>query len=471
MPFCAVLDATTSQQGSETLLEYLLPAAMFIALFGLIFTGFPVAFVLGGVGIGFAGLGIVLGVMAPARLFLSAPRIWGSIGDSLVLVAVPMFIFMGTMLERSGVVQGLMDLLHYLLRRVRGGLSYTVVVLGAVLAATTGIVGASVVMTALLALPMMLRNGYNPSLAAGTIAASGTLGIIIPPSIMLVIMADMLSISVGDLFLGALLPGLLLPCVYLIFLAIAFKVRPGLVKMEESEHSDQIGTKPLWQLLLTGLVPPIVLIGLVLGSIFGGFATPTEASGVGALGAVILAAANRRLTWRSLTDALRDASATIGMVFMIFVGATIFAYVFRLLGGEHAILELLEYFGLGPWGLLSVLLLTIFIMGFFFDWIEIALIIFPIFGPIIAAQDFGNHVPQAQVLVWFAVLVAINLQTSYLTPPFGFALFYLRGVAPPELKIGDIYRGVIPFVFLQLLVLILAIIFPQIILWLPQLLL
>lgn len=345
------------------MLEYFLPAGMFIALFVLIFTGFPVAFVLGGVGIGFAGLGVVLEVMAPARLFLTAPRIWGSIGDSLVLVAVPMFIFMGTMLERSGVVQGLMDLLHYLLRRVRGGLSYTVVLLGAILAATTGIVGASVVMTAMLALPMMLNNGYSRSLAAGTVAASGTLGVIIPPSIMLVIMADMLSISVGDLFLGAFVPGLLLPVVYLTFLWIAFKVRPNLVRMEEAEHSVDVDEKPLWRLLLTGLVPPIVLITLVLGSIFGGFATPTEASGVGALGALILAAANRRLTWDSLTSALRDASATIGMVFMIFVGATVFAYVFRLLGGEHAILELLDYLGLSSWGLLEFSFLRFLLWG------------------------------------------------------------------------------------------------------------
>lgn len=454
------------------MLEYVLPAAMFAALFLLIFTGFPVAFVLGGVGMAFAFLGIALEVMSPARLFLTAPRIWGSIGDSLVLVAVPMFIFMGTMLERSGVVERLLQLLHYMLRDVRGGLAYTVVLLGSILAMTTGIVGASVVLTALLALPMMLKNGYNRPLAAGTIAASGTLGVIIPPSIMLVIMAEMLSISVGDLFLGALLPGLLLPAVYLVFLFVAFTVRPDLVEMSDVQRRERpFDDKPLWVLVLTGLLPPLFLVALVLGSIIAGYATPTEASGVGAFGAVLLAALNRRLNWQSLTAALRDAAVTIGMVFMIFVGATVFAYVFRLLGGEHAIITGIDYLGLGSWGLLSLLLVTIFIMGFFFDWIEIALIIFPIFGPIVAMQDFGDHVPQGQILVWFAVVVAINLQTSYLTPPFGFALFYLRGVAPPELGIREMYRGVVPFVFLQLFVMVLAVIFPQLILWLPRVLL
>lgn len=326
-------------------------------------------------------------------------------------------------------------------------------------------------MTALLALPMMLSCGYNKSLAAGTIAASGTLGVIIPPSIMLVIMADMLSISVGDLFLAALLPGLTLPAVYLAYLWVAFRVRPGLVAEASDESRITKSDRSLWILVLRGIVPPIALIVLVLGSIIGGYATPTEASGVGALGAVLLAAANRELTWHTLTDALRDAAATVGMVFMIFVGATVFAYVFRLLGGERSIINLIDYFGLTSWGLLWALMLAIFVMGFFFDWIEIALIMFPIFGPIVALQDFGPAIPAPQILIWFAALVAINLQTSYLTPPFGFALFYLRGVAPPELAMGDIYRGVIPFVGLQLLVLMLAIAFPELVLWLPSALL
>ena len=447
-------------------LEYLLPAGMFVALFILIFSGFPVAFVLGGIGIAFAGLGISLEVMPASRLFLTAPRIWGSIGDNLIMVAVPMYIFMGNMLERSGIVKHLLELLQYLLHNVRGGMAYMVVIMGTILAATTGIVGASVVMTAVLALPMMMKLKYSPSLAAGTIAASGTLGIIIPPSIMLVIMADMLSISVSDLFLGALIPGLILPVCYLIFLWVYFRVRPESVPAPEPRQ-ETIPPIQLIKLVVTGVLPPILLIAAVLGSIFLGFATPTEASGVGAAGAIILAALNRRLTRRTLTEALYESTLTVGMIFMIFAGATIFAYVFRLLGGEHAIITLIDALNLGAWGLLIILLIVIFIMGFFFDWIEIALIIFPIFGPIIAIQDFGTHIDSAHILVWFAVLVAINLQTSYLTPPFGFALFYLRSVAPPEMSLADIYRGVPPFVAIQLLVMVLAILFPSLILWLP----
>lgn len=447
-------------------LEYILPAGMFLALFVLIFSGFPVAFVLGGIGVAFAGLGIYLDEIPASRLFLSAPRIWGSIGDNLIMVAVPMYIFMGNMLERSGIVKHLFEMLKYLLQNVRGGMAYMVVIMGTVLAATTGIVGASVIMTAVLALPMMMELKYSRPIAAGTIAASGTLGIIIPPSIMLVIMADMLSISVGDLFLGALLPGLLLPCVYLIFLWVYFRLRPDSVP-QPTKTSDTLPLGQLLRLVTTGVLPPVFLIGAVLGSIFMGYATPTEASGVGAVGAIVLAACNKSLNLRVLKEALQESAITIGMIFMIFAGATIFAYIFRLLGGEQAIITLIETLNLSAWGLLIILLVAIFVMGFFFDWIEIALIIFPIFGPIIATLDFGTHVDSAHLLVWFAVLVAINLQTSYLTPPFGFALFYLRSVAPPEMRIHDIYRGIIPFVLLQLFVMVLALMFPALVLWLP----
>jgi len=447
-------------------LEYLLPAGMFVSLFILIFSGFPVAFVLGGIGIAFAGLGIYLDLIPSARLFLAAPRIWGSIGDNLIMVAVPMYIFMGNMLERSGIVKHLLELLQYLLQNVRGGMAYMVVLMGTILAATTGIVGASVVMTAVLALPMMMQLNYSRSITAGTIAASGTLGIIIPPSIMLIIMADMLSISVSDLFLGAVIPGLILPLCYLFFLWVYFRVRPESVP-QSTKTKEKLPILTLARLVLLGIVPPTLLIAAVLGSIFLGYATPTEASGVGAVGAILLAALNRRLTRRTLTEAMYESAVTVGMIFMIFAGATIFAYVFRLLGGEHAIITLIEALNLDAWGLLIILLVTIFVMGFFFDWIEIALIIFPIFGPIMAMQDFGTHVDSAHILVWFAILVAINLQTSYLTPPFGFALFYLRSVAPPEMTLRDIYRGIQPFVAMQLFVVILALLFPAIILWLP----
>ena len=449
-------------------LDYFLPGAMFACLFLLLFSGFPVAFVLGGVGTLFAFLGIWLDLFPVARLYLSAPRIWGTIGENLVLVAVPMFIFMGTLLERSGVAQNLMELFKILLRRVRGGLALAVVLMGTVLAASTGIVGASVVMTTLLALPVMMRNGYAIPISTGTIAASGTLGVIIPPSIMLVIMADMLTLQVGRLFLGAVIPGLMLAACYLVYLLVAFGLRPELASHDPDQARSRVGWGELLVLMVRGLVAPVVLIVLVLGSIFAGYATPTEAAGVGAAGALMLAILNGRMSWPVLWDSMKSAGTTIGMIFMIFAGATIFAYVFRLLGGEHAIIDAIDWIGLGAFGLMILLLVVIFIMGFFFDWIEIALIIFPIFGPIIAMQDFGDHVSGQQVMIWFALLVAVNLQTSYLTPPFGFALFYLRGVAPPEVRIADIYRGVLPFVVIQLGVMIAIFAFPALVLWLPE---
>jgi tripartite ATP-independent transporter DctM subunit len=448
--------------------DYLLPGAMFVALFLLLFTGYPVAFVLGGVGILFGFLGIWLELFPVQRLYLAAPRIWGTIGENLVLVAVPMFIFMGTLLERSGVAQNLMELLRILLRRVRGGLALAVVLMGTVMAASTGIVGASVVMTALLALPMMLRNGYAVPISTGTIAAAGTLGIIIPPSIMLVIMAEMLTLPVGSLFLGAVAPGVLLAASYLVYLLVVFGLRPDLASHDPEAAAAVVGWGELLVLMAKGLVAPLVLIVLVLGSIFAGYATPTEAAGVGAAGALALALLNGRLSWPALVESMKSAGTTIGMIFMIFAGATIFAFVFRLLGGEHAIISAIEWMGLGAFGLLVLLLAVIFVMGFFFDWIEIALIIFPIFGPIIAAQDFGDHVGGRQLMLWFAVLVAVNLQTSYLTPPFGFALFYLRGVAPPGVRMSEIYRGVTPFVLLQLAVMIAILLFPSLALWLPE---
>lgn len=449
-------------------MEYFLPGAMFVSLFLLLFTGYPVAFVLGGVGTLFAFLGIWLDILPMGRLYLAAPRIWGSIGENLVLVAVPMFIFMGTLLERSGVAQNLMELFKILLRRVRGGLALTVVLMGTIMAASTGIVGASVVMTTLLALPVMLRNGYAVPISTGTIAASGTLGIIIPPSIMLVIMADMLTLPVGSLFLGAVMPGLMLSACYIVYLLLLFGIRPDLASHDPEAAASTVGWGELLVLMAKGLLAPVVLIVMVLGSIFAGYATPTEAAGVGAAGALALALLNGQLSWPVLWASMKSAGTTVGMIFMIFAGATIFAFVFRLLGGEDAIIDAIQWMGLGAFGLLILLLAAIFIMGFFFDWIEIALIIFPIFGPIIAIQDFGDHVTGQQVMIWFALLVAVNLQTSYLTPPFGFALFYLRGVAPPEVAMSDIYRGVIPFVIIQLVVMIAIMIFPDLALWLPE---
>ncbi len=449
-----------------------LPLWMFVALAVLLFTGYPVAFILGGVGLAFALIGDLFGVFRLQQLSLIPLRIYGGTMESPVLVAIPMFIFMGTMLEKSGVARDLLHALQVLLRRVPGGLALSVTLMGTIMAATTGIIGASVVMMTLLALPVMLERRYNMPLATGTIAASGTLGILIPPSIMLVIMADLLSVPVGTVFVGAIVPGLLLSLLYVIYIWVLCHVKPELAP----PLPDDIGPATrgeFWVMVMRSFVPPVALIVLVLGSIFAGFATPTEAAGVGAGGSVVLAAINRQLTWPIFVEVCQRSALTGGMLFGIFVGATAFSFVFRTLGGEHLIIEFIKATGVGPWSILLVLMLMIFLLGFFFDWIEITLIVLPVFAPIIGLLDFGDHVGTWQGIakaniIWFLVLAAVNLQTSFLTPPFGFALFYMKGVAPPGVTIQQIYRGIIPFVALQMFGLGLCIAFPALVLWLPS---
>ena len=446
-----------------------LPVLMFVALAALLFSGYPVAFVLGGVGLGFGFLGMALDVFNFNEFFLIVLRIHGAVIDNLVLVAIPMFIFMGTMLEKSGLARDLLNCLQVLLRRVPGGLALAVTVLGTIMAATTGIIGASVVMMTLLALPVMLENRYHPSLASGTIAASGTLGILIPPSIMLVIMAELLSISVGTLFMAAVIPGLILSALYLGYIYGICRWRPQLVLSATATAVAAADGEPLARLVIRGFVPPVILIALVLGSIFAGFATPTEASGIGAFGATVLALARGKLGFAMFRDVCERSALTGAMLFGIFIGATAFSYVFRSLGGDELILYIVGASDLGAWGILLVSMAVVFVLGFFFDWIEITLIVLPIFAPIIKSLDFGAHIAAAEYVVpWFAILVAVNLQTSFLTPPFGFALFYLKGAAPKSIEIGQIYRGVAPFVALQLVGLALVTAFPQIALWLPS---
>jgi len=448
----------------------LLPAFMFLALAILLFTGLPVAIVLGGIGIGFAYFALSIGEFREAWIGLVVGRIYGGIVENLVLVAIPMFIYMGTMLEKSGVANDLLHALQVLMRRVPGGLALSVTLMGTIMAATTGIIGASVVMMTLLALPVMLTRGYNVPLATGTIAASGTLGILIPPSIMLVIMGDLLSISVGSLFLAAVFPGLVLALCYMLMIYITCNIKPSLAP-PLPEDMGPSSRRELWGMVFKSFVPPIALIVLVLGSIFAGLATPTEASGIGAAGATLLALLNRRLNWSVLREVLERSALTGAMLFFIFVGATAFSYVFRRLGGDPMIEGFIFAFGLGDWGILFILMAVVFFLGFFFDWIEITLIVLPVFAPIVAALDFGAHVGTEYVVVWFAILVAVNLQTSFLTPPFGFALFYMKGVAPPSVRIQAIYRGIIPFVLVQLIGMLLVLGFPQIALWLPETLL
>ncbi len=458
----------------ETFIEYL-PLYMFAALGLLLFTGFPVAFILGGVGLGFAFLADMLGAFNVSRLVIVPNRIFGGSMENPVLVAIPMFIFMGTMLEKSGVAKDLLHCLQVLTRRVPGGLALSVTLMGTIMAATTGIIGASVVMMTLLALPVMMERNYDIPLATGTIASSGTLGILIPPSIMLVIMADLMSIPVGTVFVAAIVPGLLLSALYSLYIYGLCHWKPHLAP----PLPDNIGPQnrsEFWTMILKSFIPPVLLIVLVLGSIFGGYATPTEAAGVGAVGATLLAIYNRALSGHVLKDVCHRSALTTAMIFGIFVGATCFSLVFRWLGGDALIDEFIQAAGIGSWGVLLVIMGMIFFLGFFFDWVEITLIVLPVFGPIVAALDFGTHIGQwdgvgEAALIWFTILVAVNLQTSFLTPPFGFALFYMKGVSPPEVKIQQIYKGIIPFVLLQLIGLALVIAFPAIALWLPSVLL
>jgi len=439
---------------------------MFPVLAILLFSGVPVSYVLGGVALLFSVIAIGLDMMVVNELYLFVERAWQSGAENLVLVAIPSFIFMGTMLERSRVANDLLDILQILMRRTPGSLALAVTIMGTIMAATTGIIGASVVMMTLMALPTMLKQRYSAEYATGAIAASATLGILLPPSIMLVVMADLLTISVGNLFLGAVVPGLILSVLYFIYVIVAAMIKPHWAPELESSIDIPSG-KNLITLLLKGFIPPIVLISLVLGSIFGGWATPTEAAGIGAFGSIALAYFRGKLNWRILQDTCQRTVLVTAMIFLLIVTATAFSYVFRALWGEDLIIEFILSMGLDGWGLLLSIMLCIFILGFFFDWIEITLIVLPVFAPIVAALDFGAHLAQQDVLYWFAILVAINLQTSFLTPPFGAALFYMKGSAKSSVSLPQIYRGILPFVALQLIGLALVMTWPQLSLWLP----
>lgn len=444
----------------------ILPFLMFAVLIPLLFSGYPVAFVLGGVGLGFWLLGVMLGLQNSNSFFLVVSRIFGGVVNKQILVAIPMFIFMGTMLEKSGIARDLLTTLQLMTRRIPGGLALSVTVLGVILAATTGIIGASVVMMTLMALPIMLESGYDRPLATGTIAASGTLGILLPPSIMLVVMADLLGTSAGGLFLAAVVPSLLLACLYMLYIFIRTSLNPSLAPPLASSVDDE----PLSvAMIIRSFLPPLALIIAVLGSIFGGFATPTEASGVGAFGALLLALFRGELKFAVLKEVVEQSTLTTTMLFGLFVGATAFSYVFALLGGHDQILEVIQASGTSAWIVLLILMIAVFLLGFFFDWIEITLIILPVFAPIIAHLDFGGHLPDpSMTTMWFAILMAVNLQTSFLTPPFGFALFYMKGAAGDMVSLKDIYRGIIPFVLLQIAGLIAVLMWPEIALWLPS---
>jgi len=433
----------------------------------LLFTGYPVAFILGGVSISFGLIGFSLGVFSLGEFFNFAPRIWGFAAENLVLVALPTFVVMGITMERSGIAEDLLHITQILLRKVPGGLAMSVTVMGTILAAMTGIIGASVTMMTAIALPTMLKQKYYASLATGVICAAGTLGILIPPSIMLIIMGDLLQVPVGTLFMAALGPGLILAMMYMLYIGFYASYNPEAApRLTDEQMTATKGELP--KLILRGFLPPVALIFMVKGSILFGFATPSEAGAVGAFGAFMLAVAKRRMTWSMLKGVCEAAGLTIAMIFMIIVAATCFAYVFRSLGGDYIVEDIIAASGLSSWGLLGLIMFVVFFLGFFLDWVEITLIVLPIFAPMVAGLDFGAHVAAEDMKVWFLVLVAVNLQTSFLTPPFGFAIFYLKGIAPKGVQTLDIYRGIIPFVIIQVIGLLLVIAVPEVSLWLAR---
>ena len=435
---------------------------MFVAFIALVFTGFPVAWLLAGLAIFFTALAIVLEVDCGIPIgvdwnysSIAVERVW-NVMENWVMVALPMFIFMGLLLDRSGIANRLMTSFARIFGRVNGGLAITVTVIGVMLAATTGIIGASVVLLALLGLPTMLENGYDKKLAAGTVCAVGTLGILIPPSIMLVLMADRMAMSVGDLFLGAVFPGLLLSSLYIIYLLVYGAVRPELAPRIKNQMTFNL--TDLVE-LAKAIVPPTLLIVAVLGSIFFGLATPTEAAGVGAAGALALAAVYGSLNLKVLKEVSRETTKTTAFIFGILIGATAFSLVLRGLGGDELIERALLGLPFGATGIVITILVLTFILGFFLDWIELTLIILPLVAPVVISLGFDP--------IWFTVLFAVCLQTSFLTPPVGFAIFYLKGVAPPGIDAFTIYRGVIPFILLQLIGLTAIFHWEALVTWLP----
>jgi tripartite ATP-independent transporter DctM subunit len=461
--------------------EEKLVIAMFLTFIALLFTGFPVAWVLAGTGVLYCGIAYLFdnGMMNWTGLeetligldYLSlgavVNRVYATMSNA-VLVALPMFIFMGLMLDESGVAERLMSSMQRLFGRTRGGLAITVTMIGIILAASTGIIGASVVLLGVLALPSMVEQKYSPLLGTGVVAASGTLGILIPPSIMLVIMADQMALSVGDLFMAAMLPGVLIGVLYLTYIFVISYLKPSVAPAPEG------AVRPDWAAVkdvMVAVLPTLGLILAVLGSIFAGITTPTEASGIGAIGATVLALGYRKLTLQKLINVLKSTFNTTAYIFAIFLGATVFSYVLRELGGDQLIEDMILGTGFGPNGTVIVILGIVFLLGFVLDWIEITLIVLPLMRPIINALGLdipGYGVVDEAALIWFVILVAVTLQTSFLTPPVGFALFYLKGVCPPEIKLGHIYKGVVPFVLLQLTGLALVFFMPWLATWLPS---
>jgi tripartite ATP-independent transporter DctM subunit len=455
-------------------MDQFVPFLLFILVGIILLLGYPVAFSLGGSALLMAGLGLVFGWFDADFIAALPNRIYGIMTNE-TLIAVPLFVFMGVMLERSRVAETLLDTMTLLFGSLRGGLGISVILVGMLLAASTGIVGATVVTMGLLSLPTMLKRDYAPSVATGTICAAGTLGQIIPPSIVLVLLGDVLStayqeaqlelgiwspktLSVGDLFVGALIPGLLLVVAYIAYILLLALFKPDSVPA--APKNPHLTTSKLWLQVITALVPPLGLMVAVLGSILYGIATPTEAASVGAVGALILAQWHNRLTIKTLREVTIQTSHITSMIFLIFIGAAIFSLVFRGFAGDDVVTDLLMDLPGGTGSAITLVMLTLFLLGFILDFIEITFIVVPIVGPILLMMGVDP--------IWLGVMIAINLQTSFLTPPFGFSLFYLRGVAPADVKTLQIYRGVIPFILIQLAMLALLTFVPALATWLPQ---
>ncbi|MEE9935925.1 MAG: TRAP transporter large permease subunit [Deltaproteobacteria bacterium] len=434
----------------------LITILMFAGLLIGLFMGHPLAFVLGGLAVIFGLIG-----WGPSMFYMFMNRIWGTM-DNYVLLAIPLFVFMAQLLDQSGVADDLFKALRYVLGQVRGGILLSVIVVSTIFAACTGIIGASVVTMGLLAVPMMRKYGYDKQMSYGSICAGGTLGILIPPSIMLVVMASEATLSVGKLFAAAVLPGLLLALLYLLYVGIRCFFKPELGPPISVEERAGVTTAQIAMMVLKSLVPPMILILGVLGSLFFGIATPTEASGVGAFLAFVMVLAYRKFTWRGLYRAVIQTAKINTMVIIILCGATCFTGVFLGVGGGDVVTDFVMGLGLGKWGTFWVMMAIVFILGMFIDWIGIVLICFPIFLPIAKQLGFDT--------LWFVVMIAVNLQSSFLTPPFGYALFYIKGIDPDRIDIKDVYRGIVPFVALMLIGLIICALLPQIIMWLPEVL-
>ncbi|GAB4349490.1 MAG: TRAP transporter large permease subunit [Flammeovirgaceae bacterium] len=416
--------------------------------------GFPVAFTLAGVSIifGYFTFGLDFFNLLPLRIF-------GTMSN-FVLISVPMFVYMGVMLEKSGIAGRLLNTMAMLFGGMKGGLAVSVILVGTLLAASTGIVGATVITMGLLSLPTMLQRKYSPSLATGVIASAGTLGQIIPPSVVLVLLGSVMNVSVGDLFMGAVIPGLGLALAYALYVIILATLKPQLAPPVPAEELKKFRNDDFWGTLIRSFLMPMILVLAVLGSIFFGIATPTEASGVGALAATLLTAWEKKLNMEVLKAVMQETTYLTSMVFVILIGATAFGLVFRGIGGDDDLIALIKSANMSPYAFLAFVMLGIFIAGFFIDFIEIIFIFMPVVTPVFVAFKMD--------LLWIAILVAVNLQTSFLTPPFGFSLFYLKGVAPPEVTTVHLYKGIVPFILIQVGLIVLMIIFPDIITWLPK---